>query len=145
MEEKRVVQVRGQSFGSGYLIAPRLVLTAAHLLPASEAPGEITVSYPDSDARFPAVVRWRQPDENVDGALLEIPAEVRDWEPPETLRGAWAGAAALGSLRDEWGPIAGRRHGIPTAAAAGGRRGTGEGGQARPGDADRAGPAARWW
>ncbi|MFJ2211801.1 tetratricopeptide repeat protein [Streptomyces sp. NPDC101062] len=87
MEWKQVVQVRGASFGSGYLIAPRLVLTAAHLL-APDAYGDITVSLPDSSARFPVAARWRRLDETVDAALLEIPADVRDWPTPDTLLGA---------------------------------------------------------
>ncbi|MFJ7996371.1 tetratricopeptide repeat protein [Streptomyces sp. NPDC096310] len=87
MEWTQVVQVRGASFGSGYLIAPRLVLTAAHLL-SPDAYGDITVSLPDSGARFPVETRWRRHDETVDAALLEVPAEVRDWPTPSTLDGA---------------------------------------------------------
>ncbi|MFJ9816362.1 trypsin-like peptidase domain-containing protein [Streptomyces sp. NPDC101151] len=86
--EEQVVQVRGPGFGSGYLIAPRLVLTAAHVLPPPHAPGKITVSFPDSDTRFPVVVRWRRHDETVDAALLEIPADHPNWPTPVTLRGA---------------------------------------------------------
>ncbi|WSQ09603.1 serine protease [Streptomyces sp. NBC_01231] len=95
MEQEQVVKVRSRtvgttlstSFGSGYLIAPRLVLTAAHLLPPDEH-GEITVSLPDSTDRFPAQVVWRRHDETVDAALLEIPVAARDWPTPRTLRGA---------------------------------------------------------
>ncbi|QNE73913.1 hypothetical protein F0344_04230 [Streptomyces finlayi] len=90
MEEGHVVQVRSVAgFGSGYLIAPRLVLTAAHVVPSPHAPGEVTVALAESDVRYPAVVRWRGlDDDGVDAALLEIPAEVGGWMPPGTLRGA---------------------------------------------------------
>ncbi|MFI7236081.1 tetratricopeptide repeat protein [Streptomyces cyaneofuscatus] len=95
MEQEQVVQVRSETFGSasvktfgsGYLIAPRLVLTAAHLLPPDE-PASITVSLPDDTGAFPARVRWRRHDETVDAALLEIPGTARDWPTPPTLRGA---------------------------------------------------------
>ncbi|GGJ26134.1 tetratricopeptide repeat protein [Streptomyces brasiliensis] len=89
MEEGQVVQVRSAAgFGSGYLVAPRLVLTAGHVVPPQHTPGEITVSFPDSAERFPVVVRWRPDDCEPDAALLEIPAHVRNWTPPATLRGA---------------------------------------------------------
>ena len=48
MQIQQVVQVRAEAFGSGYLIAPRLVLTAAHLLPAGAAESSVTVSVPVS-------------------------------------------------------------------------------------------------
>ncbi|HEV7651065.1 MAG TPA: trypsin-like peptidase domain-containing protein [Actinophytocola sp.] len=82
MEEPQVVQVRGAGFGSGYLIAPRLVLTAAHNLPAGAA--GITVSLWGSAGRSPAQVRWR--DDTLDAALLEVPADDQDWVPPATVR-----------------------------------------------------------
>ncbi|MET7620348.1 tetratricopeptide repeat protein [Streptomyces sp. NPDC005408] len=97
MQEKQVVQVRSASFGSGYLIAPRLVLTAAHLLPPQDVQGGITVSLPDSAVRSPARVRWRRCDDTVDAALLEVPADDPEWSPPDTLSGA------LGRRPQRWG------------------------------------------
>lgn len=85
MQTKQVVQVRAAGFGSGYLIAPRLVLTAAHLVPAPHERAEITL--PQTAARSSAVVRWRRYDNTVDAALLEIPADDREWSAPDTLRG----------------------------------------------------------
>ncbi|PIM73374.1 hypothetical protein CTU88_06290 [Streptomyces sp. JV178] len=111
MEETQVVQVRaGAGFGSGYLVAPRLVLTAAHLVPP-EADGAITVSLPGGTERFPVVVRWRRDDgETVDAALLEIPADDGRWSPPSTLRGAF------GRRPQRWGRCVTVGTEIPVAA-----------------------------
>ncbi|WP_149827964.1 tetratricopeptide repeat protein [Streptomyces tailanensis] len=88
MQQEHVVQVRARSFGSGYLIAPRLVLTAAHLVPEKGVREKITVAVPGSGVRVAAEVRsWRW-DTVVDAALLEIVADDRDWPVPGTLRGA---------------------------------------------------------
>ncbi|XVS61004.1 tetratricopeptide repeat protein [Actinosynnema sp. CA-299493] len=82
MEQDQVVKVHGARFGSGYLIAPRLVLTSSHLL----APGaDVAVSAPASaGGRFAAAVRW-DGGAALDAALVEITDA--GWSPPKTLRG----------------------------------------------------------
>ncbi|WP_245654408.1 tetratricopeptide repeat protein [Streptomyces violens] len=76
-------------FGSGYLLAPRLVLTAAHILGEEEnhpLPGEVTVCRPDAGARqFPATVCWYLQAGQVDAALLEVD-RAADWPVPASLR-----------------------------------------------------------
>ena len=83
MEQQQVVKVHGARFGSGYLIAPRLVLTSAHLLGGDHSVS-VPVSVPGSPERFAAQVRWTG-GETLDAALLEITAA--HWSPPTTLRG----------------------------------------------------------
>ncbi|MCX4671822.1 tetratricopeptide repeat protein [Streptomyces sp. NBC_01381] len=71
-------------FGSGYLIAPRLVLTAAHILGA-DADSPVMVSLPGTgEEEFPVVVRWQRWDDTVDAALIEI-AEGVGWQVPQSL------------------------------------------------------------
>ncbi|MFJ6699917.1 tetratricopeptide repeat protein [Streptomyces sp. NPDC091272] len=96
MEFDRRVQIRvdrlkdgerKKGFGSGYLVGPRLVLTAAHVLdqvdPGSDSP--VTVSLPDTGEReFPAVVRWQRTDDTVDAALIEI-TDGHGWKVPQSL------------------------------------------------------------
>ncbi|MEU8527788.1 tetratricopeptide repeat-containing serine protease family protein [Streptomyces sp. NPDC048629] len=97
MEMDRAVQVRAHlgdgpaGFGSGYLVAPRLVLTAAHVVPRGT---EITVTLPgpglvaDAAAEprpWRAAVRWRREDEAADAALVEVTDD--DWRPPPSFAG----------------------------------------------------------
>ncbi|MEU9522805.1 tetratricopeptide repeat protein [Streptomyces sp. NPDC048224] len=96
MEFDRRVQIRvdrlekeqrKKGFGSGYLVGPRLVLTAAHVLDHADpdAVSPVTVSLPDTGERqFPAVVRWQRMDETVDAALIEI-VDGHDWQVPQSL------------------------------------------------------------
>ena len=86
VEFDRVVQVRvaradgGVSFGTGYLIAPRLVLTSGHVMaggPGSRA----EVGCPDGGPGcFMASVSWRQVSGAVDAALAVI--DDPGWVPP---------------------------------------------------------------
>jgi hypothetical protein len=86
VEFDRTVQVRavradgGVSFGTGYLIAARLVLTSGHVL--ADGPGSrAQVSCPDAGpGGFMASVRWRRASGVVDAALAEI--DDPGWVPP---------------------------------------------------------------
>ncbi|MGV9267591.1 tetratricopeptide repeat protein [Kitasatospora sp. NPDC003701] len=95
MEFDRRVQIRvkragkdTKGFGTGYLVAPRLVLTADHVMDGLDpdgGPGAVMVCQPDTDEReFPATVCWRRRDDEVDAALIEIDAD-SDWPIPESL------------------------------------------------------------
>ena len=86
----RLADVDGRGFGSGHLVAPRLVLTAAHVLDGMAGSGAdaVTVSRPDAGGReFPATVVWSRKDAVVDAALVEITDtddELR-WPVPESM------------------------------------------------------------
>ncbi|MFE7094752.1 tetratricopeptide repeat protein [Streptomyces erythrochromogenes] len=111
MQFDRCVQVRlrvhaeptGKPYcASGYLLAPRLVLTAAHLLDDDFDRERDTVTvYQPTGREFPATVLWLRKDTTVDALLLEID-EGGGWEPPKPLRGA-------GGPRLRWGRFIGSR------------------------------------
>jgi tetratricopeptide (TPR) repeat protein len=97
-----VVQVRDRtvsdrpSFGTGYLIGPGLVLTAAHVVPAAgdERPAAITVGAPGQEPAEGGVVWWRK-EEQVDAALIRIPAADHAMPPrPPTRYGAFISSVA---------------------------------------------------
>ncbi|MEV8038883.1 tetratricopeptide repeat-containing serine protease family protein [Streptomyces sp. NPDC086182] len=76
-----------RGFGSGYLVAPRLVLTAAHVLKGMDRAAQVpvTVCLPDTSGReFPATVRWQWWDERVDAALVEV-TDTEGWQTPQSL------------------------------------------------------------
>ncbi|GAA2121998.1 hypothetical protein GCM10009759_72210 [Kitasatospora saccharophila] len=79
MERTRVVAVRGpHGLGSGYVVAPRLVLTSAHVVPALGAP--VRLFRPGRAPVFDAVVVWRgKPGGRNDAALLRV--DDPTWEP----------------------------------------------------------------
>ncbi|MET9095224.1 serine protease [Streptomyces cyaneofuscatus] len=118
MEFDRRAQIRlrranGRTgFGSGYLVAPRLVLTAAHVLDDGSGTGTLVgramVSRPgpprgpgepvspqlstppvfpgpsDGARLFGAAVRWSRRDKEIDAALLEVDDD-SGWEPPASF------------------------------------------------------------
>ena len=87
-----MVQVRAAgpshegSFGTGYLVGPRLVMTAGHLLARAGDPSLVQVCRPDADPRgHEGVVRWARADEKVDAALIEVTSAT--WETPASWSG----------------------------------------------------------
>ncbi|MDN3060563.1 hypothetical protein PH213_39860 [Streptomyces sp. SRF1] len=96
MEFDRVVQVRvpqpqapgRAAFASGYVVAPRLVLTAAHVLGPGQLPCgvPVTICRPEvSEQRFAAKVLWHRNDDTVDAALMAVDPN-SGWTPPRSVR-----------------------------------------------------------
>ncbi|MFJ9038252.1 trypsin-like peptidase domain-containing protein [Streptomyces sp. NPDC102406] len=80
----RVMTVWGGQYGSGYLIAPRLVLTAAHVVAGGPhvqvqpLDAESTGQAGGTDTSWlPCEVVWRRDDDTVDAALLRVTADPR--------------------------------------------------------------------
>jgi hypothetical protein len=110
VDPERVVQIRCVKpngyvgFGTGYLIAPGLVLTAGHVLgdAAGAWSGAATVRRPDREQRPSAArVIWFRYDDVVDAALLQVDGphgpvsaapELADVWPPQR----WGTAATVG-------------------------------------------------
>lgn len=123
MEFDRRVQIRvhresGTTFGSGYLVAPRLVLTAGHVVRAAMGPEptRVTVCRPDAGTeQFPAAVRWCRVDDQVDAALVEVDDQVEaaDQHPGDRDRRRWQPPESLADVRtrppQRWGRIIGTR------------------------------------
>ncbi|PKV84259.1 tetratricopeptide repeat protein [Streptomyces sp. TLI_146] len=122
MESDRVVQIRVPKpdgaaqakpwFGSGYLVAPRLVLTAAHVLGSAAATGQggVLVSRSGAGGRqFAGTVRWCRYDDTVDAALVEVDDHA-DWQIPNSLRGLRTRPP------QRWGQFIGPHHAQPVQA-----------------------------
>lgn len=89
MDRQRVVVVElaeGQGRGSGYVIAPRTVLTSAHVVSVKGT--RVTVFRPSQARVYTAVVVWRgTPGGKDDAALLRL--DDPDWVPPEGRGVRW--------------------------------------------------------
>ena len=87
MNRQRVVAVTGLGApGSGYSIAPRLVLTSAHVVPPTGS--EVQVFRPGRAPEFTGTVVWRgTPSGRDDAALVRI--DDAAWEPPPGAPPRW--------------------------------------------------------
>ncbi|MCX4091965.1 tetratricopeptide repeat protein [Nocardia sp. alder85J] len=86
MRWDRVVGVSGAESGSGYVIAPRLVLTSAHVTGADTS--RVTVFRPGRVEIFTATVVWRGVSAHgTDAALAEV--DDPDWPEPEPGPVVW--------------------------------------------------------
>ncbi|MER5890566.1 tetratricopeptide repeat protein [Streptomyces sp. NPDC001941] len=87
MRRERLVGVGGQGGpGSGYLVAPRLVLTSAHVVERRGAP--VQLYRPGGGAVFDGVVVWcGTPGGRADAALVEIDDDM--WKPPPGADARW--------------------------------------------------------
>ncbi|MEV0332395.1 tetratricopeptide repeat-containing protein [Nocardia sp. NPDC050717] len=87
MRWEQLVGVTGAGgAGSGYLIAPRLVLTSAHVV--GEHTTEVTVIRPGRRGEYTASVAWcGRGDGTTDAALVQI--EDPAWEPPRMRPVIW--------------------------------------------------------
>ncbi|MGW5218774.1 tetratricopeptide repeat protein, partial [Nocardia sp. NPDC004085] len=86
MRWEQLVGVTGASAGSGYLIAPGLVLTSAHVV--GEHTPEVTVIRPGRPGVYTASVAWcGRGDGTSDAALVQI--EDPEWEPPRMRPVIW--------------------------------------------------------
>ncbi|GAA2435122.1 P-loop NTPase [Streptomyces lavendulocolor] len=115
MEFDRRVQVRvhqqgGATFGSGYLVAPGLVLTAGHVVQEAMESEEVRLSVcrPDGGKeRFAATVVWYRNNTKADAALVEVevPMSLED----TGLRRARPQSLTGGHVRppQRWGRIIG--------------------------------------
>ncbi|MFG3055526.1 tetratricopeptide repeat protein [Kitasatospora sp. NPDC048239] len=104
MEKDRIVVVRGSGGpGSGYVIAPHLVLTSAHVVPASG--GGVSVFRPGRAALYTGQVVWRGTPEGRDDAALVL-VEDSGWTPPDGGRPMrWGRLATIltGTPCETWG------------------------------------------
>ncbi|MEU1983275.1 tetratricopeptide repeat protein [Nocardia sp. NPDC019395] len=86
MEREQVFGVEGTGRGTGYLLAPRLVLTSAHLV---DAVGDRATLYrPGRHGTFTGIVAWRgTPGGRDDAALIHLDDVA--WTPPELTVTVW--------------------------------------------------------
>ncbi|MEW2079133.1 tetratricopeptide repeat protein [Streptomyces sp. NPDC013433] len=86
MDIRRVVTINGTGPGSGYVVAPRLVLTSAHVVP--EVGVTTSLFWPGKEAVYQAEVVWRgTPEGRDDAALLHVTDPA--WQQPAGGNARW--------------------------------------------------------